>query len=59
MTRKLTMVPVVTDPNQLTPNIVIIDDTPNLTFPKVDPNKIELPPGSKVGTMQVLNVQLK
>ncbi len=39
--------PVVTDPNQLKPTDPVIIDKPDLGFPKVDPNKIELPPAAK------------
>ncbi len=39
--------PVVTDPNQLKPTDPVIIDEPDLGFPKVDPNKIELPPAPK------------
>jgi len=43
--------PVVVDPNagpnQLKPTDPVIIDKPDLGFPKVDPNKIELPPAAK------------
>ena len=39
--------PVVTNPNQLKPSDPVIIDEPDLSFPKVDPNKTELPPAAK------------
>ena len=38
--------PVVTDPNQLKPSDPVIIDKPELSFPEVDPNKIDLPPAA-------------